>query len=81
MVLRAKQGGLLFNLTVLIRDNFTIYQNIVTPKIKRKDFIELFSWTWQMLRKFMPYMPKEVAELAQIHIFDPPLPFNIELPR
>jgi len=81
VVLRAKQQGLLFNLTILIRDNFTIYQNLVTSKFKQGDFINLFSWSWKMVREFIPYMPKELAELVQIHVFDPPLPFDIELPR
>ncbi len=80
VVLRAKQEGLLFNLTMLIQKNFTIHENLVTPKYKRSVFINLFSWTWEMLREFTPYMPGELAELVQIHVFDPPLPFNIELP-
>lgn len=81
VVLRAKQEGLLFNLTTLIQETFTIYKNRVTPKFKRKDFINCFSWVWEMLREFTPYMPKELAELVQIHVFDPPLPFDIELSR
>jgi hypothetical protein len=81
VVLRAKQEGLLFNLTTLIQDNFTIFESRVTPKFKRKDFINFFSWVWEMLREFTPYMPKELAELVQIHVFDPPLPFDIEFPR
>jgi hypothetical protein len=81
VVLRAKQEGLLFNLTLLIQETFTIYGNRATSKFKKKDFINLFSWIWEMLREFTPYMPRELAELVKIHVFDPPLPFDIELPQ
>ena len=80
MVLRGKREGLLFNLTRLIQDSYAVIGNKAVAKFKRGEFIECFSWTWEMLRDFYPSMRKELTEQVQAHVFAPPLPFDIELP-
>jgi len=80
VVLRGKREALLFNLTNLIYETYIVIADVLNAKFKKTEFTNLFSWIWNMLYEFTPSMPEELAELIQIHIFAPPLPFNIKLP-
>jgi hypothetical protein len=80
MILRAKQEALLFNLTLLIKDNFVDFNGTYTSRFKKAEFIELFSWIWEMTRDFQPRMADELSELIDIHVLNPQLPFDIHLP-
>ncbi len=80
LVLRAKREALLFNITLLIADSFDEHQGIQTPRFKKAEFIELFSWIWQRLPGFQPTMDSKLSRLVDIHVLAPELPFNIFLP-
>lgn len=79
MIIRAKREALMFNITMLIQDNYVEYNGIQTPRIKRAEFIRLFSWIWEMSRQFQPRIPDELAQLIDIHVLKPELPFDIHL--
>jgi hypothetical protein len=81
VVLRAKREALIGNLMQMVKDNFDLYQGVAYPHLKKEAFVKVLSWTWDILREHQPLMPAALAELVQVHILDPEVPFNLSFGR
>jgi hypothetical protein len=80
LILRAKREALLFNLTEMIQGLHVQIAGRMNYRCQKGEFGRYFSWIVDLVRLHLPHMPAELAELIEIHVLKPELPFNIELP-
>ena len=80
IVLRAKREALFSNLMNLIRNIHVQIEGVMNYRCKKAEFEMYYSWIPDLVREHLPFMPAQLAELVEVHILKPELPFNIQLP-
>ncbi|MGB9613014.1 MAG: hypothetical protein ACPL4K_02400, partial [Candidatus Margulisiibacteriota bacterium] len=80
LILRAKREALFFNLMKFIQDNYIQIAGVMNCCFRKADFEIYFSWIPDLVREHLPFMPDPLAKLAEVHILNPEMPFNIWVP-
>jgi hypothetical protein len=80
LFLRAKREALLFNLAKMLMNLHFPMSSVMNYLCNKTEFKEFFSWVVDLVREHLSSMPPELAQLTNVHVLKPELPFNIQLP-